>query len=322
MSDNNILSSFIIFILSGMVLLATSATGLSNTSLKVFAADNCDPTSTCTNSGSGSTQVNNCRESVCSNSGDESTQNNNCVGIGTVGFGGGCSNDGRESTQANQCTSTGRGTCYNIGDGSKQTNNCVFGFCSNIGDKNSIQNNNCRAKENPLGGPNTVCENRGDGSTQNVNCIDVSVLCQNQGHGSTMNLNCVDVGKSCSQSGDGKMNLNCARMEVGCSNANNPGNPSEMNVICADGGACRNLWLGKGSVTQTIICHKSVCANEARSSGTTQTTICNNAGGFDPEGCGNTGRDTTVLANGAPCNSGAPRTTTICQPGRTFTILK
>ena len=314
------LSSLVVYTFCVMLLLATTAIGLSNTSLNVYAADSCDPTSTCTNTGSGSTQVNNCRESVCSNSGDESTQNNNCVGIGTVGFFNGCSNDGRGSSQANECTSTGRGNCFNIGDGSKQTNNCIFAFCSNRGD-NSIQNNNCRAKEDPLGGPSIVCGNRGDGSTQNLNCIrGGNLFCQNEGQGSTMNLNCVDVGKSCSQSGDGKMNLNCARMEVGCSNAANPNNPSEMGVNCADGGACRNLWLGSGSVTQTITCHKSVCANQARSSGTTQTTICNNAGGFFPEGCGNTGRDTTVLANGAPCKSGTPRTTTICQPGRTFTI--
>ena len=109
-------------------------------------------------------------------------------------------------------------------------------------------------------------------------------------------------------------------MERGCSSAVNPAGSSTTSVTCADGGACRNLWLGSGSVTQTIICHKSVCANDAFSSWTTQTTICNNAGGFFPEGCGNTGIDTTVLANGAPCDSGAAKTTTICQPGRTFTI--
>jgi len=176
-----------------------------------------------------------------------------------------------------------------------------------------------------------VPQNRGDESILNLNCYHIrdTQLCKNEGDGSNMNMNCAYTGGSCSQTGDGStMNMNCARMEVGCSNAANPGNPSKMSVDCANGGACRNLWLGSGgSDTQFLILNLSkvgvlYSVVPQRGQGTTQTTICNSAGGFFPEGCANEGRDTTVLANGAQCSSGAPGTTTVCQPGRTLTFPK
>jgi hypothetical protein len=311
--------SAVIFVVSGIVLLATTVILSSILYIKVYAADNCDAESICTNTGIGSTQSNNCTQTKCTNEGDGSIQNNKCT---SIGIGQGCNNRGDGSIQNNVCSDSGLGTCDNSGDSSIQNNVCPSSnleiFCVNGGD-NSNQNINC----NRIGGG--TCRNSGDGSSMSMNCLDVGGFCSNEGSGSSMSMNCAYTGEtgSCSQHGIGStFNMNCARMEQGCSNFANPSG-SSMNVNCVDGGACRNFWTGNdGSVTQSLTCHKSVCANDARPglSGTTQTTICNNAGGFFPEGCVNTGRDTTVLANGAPCKSGAPRTTTICQPGRTFTI--
>ena len=68
-------------IFASMILLTTSSNDVSNT-FEVYAADNCDTTSTCINSGSPSNiQNNNCRaNSGCGNdaNGDSNTQNNNC----------------------------------------------------------------------------------------------------------------------------------------------------------------------------------------------------------------------------------------------------
>jgi hypothetical protein len=301
-----------------------TTSNLSNT-LEVHAADNCDADSICSNTGTGSDQQNNCIDSECTNAGDHSFQRNRCEHTNTELILD-CSNEGNRSVQGNTCISANEATCKNLGDDSTQNNLCAYeglGTCSNMGD-GSTQTNNCTL---------VYCSNSGDNSKQTTSCIGKEDVfhqaggsCDNQGSGSTQTVTCIDVGSQppsgdCGNLGDqSTQSITCARMERGCSNAANPENPTAMSVNCADGGACRNLWLGEGSVTQSITCHKSVCANDAFSSGTTQITMCNNAGGFFPEGCGNTGRDTTVLANGAPCKSGAPRTTTICQPGRTITI--
>ena len=101
---------------------------------ELFAADNCDPTSTCQNTGSFSTQTNNCFRSDCRNEGDFNTQVNNCS------LGSRCDNRGFSSIQTNDCFTSG---CANLGDSSTQVNNCIrSGVCTNFG-LSSDQTNEC-----------------------------------------------------------------------------------------------------------------------------------------------------------------------------------
>jgi hypothetical protein len=88
------------------MLLATTSHRLSNT-FEVYAVDNCDAISTCTNvpgTGTGNTQTNYCTDfSDCRN---EITGNDNI--------------------QKNECNSVPSPGCFNVatGDGNKQSNNC------------------------------------------------------------------------------------------------------------------------------------------------------------------------------------------------------
>ena len=97
----------------------------------VYAIDNCDPTSTCTNTqtGTGNNQENNCiKSSTCSNAatGNENKQNNRCESVrprGQIG----CINigEGDGNTQKNDCNSVGE-FCRNfaIANDNTQTTRC------------------------------------------------------------------------------------------------------------------------------------------------------------------------------------------------------
>jgi hypothetical protein len=311
--SSSILLSCMIFVFVGLGLLATTANGLSNT-FQVYAADNCDAESICTNTGTGSDQQNNCVDSRCLNRGDHSVQNNRCVHA-KIERSFGCSNIGDRSIQNNNCIATEFAECQNIGDGSTQNNWCKGErqVCLNSG-HGSSQNNLCL---------DTICSNSGfnSNSNQNNNCVnrDQKVhRCINQGDSNQIN-NCLDASCDNGPNSPSDQSITCARITLLCSNF---GNNANQNMVCANTDRCLVTRQGfeepTGILTQNTICNITSCVADSRSgTANTQTTICNGAADAF---CENYERDTTVLANGAPCKSGAPSTTTICQPGRTFTI--
>ena len=66
--------------------------------------------------------------------------------------------------------------------------------------------------------------------------------------------------------------------------------------------------------TQNIACQRTFCFNVGDS--TTQSTFCQSS-----ESCENTGINTNVMSNSAPCSSNEPDTTTFCQLGRTPIVI-
>lgn len=139
-------------VLSSLMLVSATSNGLSNT-FQVYAEDNCDTTSTCTNTPGSDTQRNNCnRTSTCSNvaSGNSNNQNNNCE----------------------------RSLCLTqaIGNLNSQNLNCRSAFCSNaaINDLNT-QNLNCRAADSCLNGGvfNAGENNQNLACTNTVECVNL-----------------------------------------------------------------------------------------------------------------------------------------------------
>ena len=275
---------------------------------ETFAANNCvDVQPDCTNSGTGSTQNNNCvnvntQLVSCKNIGDGSTQNNNCVDIKSVGgFFARCGNAGEGSIQNNNCIGVSSNGCNNIGDGSTQNNNCVrmSAECDNFG-KGSIQDNNCI--DFPLG--QTGCRNSGDGSTQNNICTNINDACDNSGSGGSQKNICSNIGsqdQGCWTNGDSSTQTNiCANtpsdFERGCEINGGNGSPDKVQS---------NTCVGTNCLTQDF-----------RPIENTQVTKCANAGGTEDR-CLNTGDHTTVIGT-VPCKSGSPHTITICVPGKTI----
>src|SRR4029079_9788816 len=125
MGKHTVLFFCAMFIFASIILVATSSNGVSNT-FEVYAADNCDTTSTCINSGSPSNiQNNDCIvNSGCGNfaNRDSNTQNNNCRTSN-------CVNDDLSSQGSNTQTNTCRSNsfCFSVatgGSSNTQTTTC------------------------------------------------------------------------------------------------------------------------------------------------------------------------------------------------------
>ena len=141
----------------------------------VYAADNCDATSTCTNNqaGTGNSQENNCiNSSTCANeaTGNRNTQSNRCDSVRTQGQVG-CINiaEGDRNIQSNACNSVGE-FCrtFAIGNDNTQTSRCesVEASCFNFADGNdNTQNilcarmNHCINLAQSSNTQSTVCAN-------------------------------------------------------------------------------------------------------------------------------------------------------------------
>jgi len=178
MDSKSVLFYCTAFVFGSLMLMAITSNGISNT-FEVYAANNCDSTSTCTNAGSTS-----------------DNQNNNCNGRSTcanIGLGG-------SNTQNNNCTRTS--FCFNGGSGgSTQNNNCADpSFCANIDlVGSSTQNIDCA---NGLFCSNT---NAGGSSTQNAACQSSS--CFNVG----ANTNVISNSASLCTSGGSDTTTICQR---------------------------------------------------------------------------------------------------------------
>lgn len=109
-----------IFILSSIMLMATTSSLSIN--FKVYAADNCDATSTCTNVDNGiSNDLNNdCRT------------NSNCVNTA----------DGNSNTNSNNCRDNANCGNVAIGNLNNLNNICRDSVCDNnvVGDSNTVNN--------------------------------------------------------------------------------------------------------------------------------------------------------------------------------------
>lgn len=294
------------------------------------AADNCDATSTCSNSdlGSGNSQNNNCSDfSTCTNSavGSANSQSNECAKVG-------CSNDvnsffGFETngnTQLNHCSFAGNFFCSNsVTDGSRnsQTNNCTSNgeaLCSNLAvfDRNN-QKVDCMGVR--------ACGNRavGNENVQNLNCKDMGFGCFNSASGSdnSQTLQCEDsrvrvCGNSVGVQGDhNNMNMKCTTAVDECSNFVLEGNDNSQTMDCNSVGVagCFNVVLGNGN-TQTMSCRSvgdNGCRNDVlnlqtfqSSNDNTQHIDCN----FVTGGCLNTARgdgnsQTLVCARMSDCSN-------------------
>lgn len=187
--------------------------------------------------------------------------------------------------------------------------------CNNfgIGSRQNIVCNNVRVD----------CTNSGSGSTQDIDCTQ-SISCGNTGDGSTQSMKCQ--GPQCHNNGDG------STQKIFCTGEANQGSCSTIGTGTTQSIDCTNLpsslpqcfssnGFGKHPATQTTICQRTTCTTQFSESpidNNVQNTNCNNVGG----GCVNDGDHTNVYGSGisGSCHSGAPRTTTICQPGRTAVI--
>lgn len=277
----------ILLIISGF---ACGVMALTNYSVsEVYAADNCDATSTCTNVdiGTDNTQINNCIDSTtCDNSanGDRNTQTNECASVGTPG-----------------CFNTADPLFAPTTDDNIQSNDCTFGEgfqCSNeiVGGNKNIQNNQCQANAQ------SDCVNFAfdDGNTQFNDCIGEGFACQNQGIGSSnqQKIECKDNGAAfCINQELGNENIqtiDCRKNEViECSNdVGQPGDRNNMNVHCENKAVgfegCSNFVVGGSDNTENVDC-KSVgttgCNNILSGNRNTQSIKCNSVGN---DGCQNT----------------------------------
>lgn len=161
------------FVFGTLMLLSTTSNGVSDT-FEVYAADNCDASSTCTNTPGLSTQRNDCsRNSECINQADlqPNTQNNNCAGSR-------CENynviiAGTSNTQKIDCA---RASCVNgsFGSSNTQTIACANSFCGNDARGSTTQNLACQST--------TICTNSGT----NTNVISNSAFnCESNGPDTT-----------------------------------------------------------------------------------------------------------------------------------------
>ena len=141
--NSNLVLFFCAVFAVGSVMLTATTSSLSD-SFKVYAANNCDASSICTNNPGSDTQLNNCtRLSTCLNNDFASlnTQNNNCSD------GSFCANNalGNSNTQNLNCARVNQ--CVNIEFGSSSTQNTA---CANSGscfvvDFRSSQNTACQS---------------------------------------------------------------------------------------------------------------------------------------------------------------------------------
>lgn len=303
-----------IFVLLVMASLLISTLTVANSIMfqqSVHAADNCDATSTCQNTqtGTGNNQENNCTDSsTCKNdaTGDRNTQLNRCESSPGVEltfgcFNGAIGNDNAQKITCNEIEDTVLG-CFNAvgGNGNTQNLNCanveLLGCSNAVIGNNNFQETNC----NSVG--EFGCRNQviGSNNRQVISCTDVGVICNVSAdeNNNIQNLKCTDVGFACQDSATGDsntQNLNCFLV----------------------GGACADQVVGDGN-SQNLVCTRmvNVCGNllgssESPTNSNTQSTTCANAGS-----CLNTGENTNILANGADCESHEPDTTTYCQPNR------
>ena len=184
----------------------------------VYAVDNCDATSTCTNfqSQPGNRQTNNCKNS------------SNCGNIA----------NGNDNTQTNRCDSVPQ-RCSNflIGEGNSQSNNCnsVAGFgCFTFADGNdNTLTNRCGSAA-----CNSVAS--GDGNTVKTECHSVETFCQNGARGS-----------------DNTSYLFCARMH-NCDVVNGlpqtPVSSTTRSTICGNADSCTNVDINSNVLANGASC--------------------------------------------------------------------
>lgn len=147
-----------IIVFSILMLVSTASNGVSNT-FKVYAADNCDASSTCVNTPGSSTQRNHCnRDSTCSNLsvGSLNIQNNNCNDASdcfTLALGN-SNNQNNNCNRASSCSTTVDGSsitqnvacaneseCTTISLSGTQNTACQSSQCSNIGSNTNVISN-------------------------------------------------------------------------------------------------------------------------------------------------------------------------------------
>ena len=243
-----------------------------------YAADNCDPTSTCTNiqTGIDNSQTNDCTNfSTCVNeaNGNDNTQTNRCDTIEAEScsnrvapFAGG-GNDNNQITDCSRITNNDGLGCINLVDGSRnsQTIGCneVNQGCFNGGDSDNIQVIKCNSV-----GQNaefsTSCSNLGSlDNVQNIDCTNVLGTCENSGgSGNNQNIDCRDIESGC---------FNGAFGEFGSKNN------QDINCLSVNGFGCFNFVSGDGD-TQSALCYSvsEGCGNFALGNGNSQDLTCIN----------------------------------------------
>ena len=157
MNSNLVLFFCAVFVVGSIMLTATTSS--LSSSFKVYAANNCDATSICTNNPGSDTQLNNCtRRSTCLNTDFASlnTQNNNCSD------GSFCANNalGNSNTQNLNCARVNQ--CVNIEFGSSSTQNTA---CVNSG--------NCFIVDFQYS-QNTACQSTGSCRNEGINTNVIS----------------------------------------------------------------------------------------------------------------------------------------------------
>lgn len=190
------------------------------------------------------------------------------------------------------------------------SNHCIDARCLNVGEgsQGEIQNNKCYHIESNSGCLNT---GTGGGTIDNNHCSNGRNGCTNEGNGIQSN-NCSNVQGECLNAGFGGTQSNHCYNQLfgGCENVGSGGN---KNNKCYQTDGCFNVSKEPNFVTQSNLCQKTSCTNDAGSiPSNIQDTKCSNAGT-----CSNTGDHTTVIGVNSPCSSSGAHSTTICTSGRT-----
>src|SRR6185436_20375187 len=173
MNSNLVLFFCAVFVVGSVMLMATTSS--LSSMFKVYAANNCDDTSRCTNDPGSDTQLNNCtRRSTCINAdfGSLNTQNNNCSAsfCSTAAFGTSntqnlncarviqCNNFefGSSGTQNTACANSG--VCFNVDFGSSQNTACQSSRCRNEGINTNVISNSAPSCTNGDPDTTTLCQ--------------------------------------------------------------------------------------------------------------------------------------------------------------------
>src|SRR4029079_2692659 len=148
----------------------------------------------------------------------------------------------------------------------------------------------------------------------NNNC-DTTSTCKNVPDTPTQRNSCARF-SDCGNSGNGNSNTqnNNCDSTFQCNNFAN-GNSNTQNTVCRSSTLCENIANGNSNTQNTVCQSSTICGSVAIGNSNTQNTVCQSS-----TDCSNDESNANVYSNSASCSSNGHVTTTLCQPGRTFTF--
>jgi hypothetical protein len=224
----------------------------------VYATDNCDATSTCTDTqiGTGNSQTNNCTSfSDCTNEalGSTNIQTNGCDSA-PVCFNTATANDMRQSIQCRNASS-----CANFGgsDGLIQSIECtdVIGSCSNGGFLRSNTNQELRCFSIGESGCTNISDETSFGpentpNEQKLFCASVSSGCANLASGNQIDQNLLCARSTQCNNNSNLLPVSSNTQSTTCANVDFCNNIGENTNVLANGASCESHDPGTTTICQ------------------------------------------------------------------------